>query len=465
MSQNHFIGREDGLNRLKEFFQGNSKLSILSIEGPGGIGKTTLFEHMMGQVEFDSQKLLTLHIDGNKLASNNLQSAISKVIDGAKFKDISKKYKTPRELFPNVQSILASIDDVKEQAMRELKDKGDENSVFGSIQEILDLAITVGININEGFPKTAEYANFKSLGLTVEKVNASLPLISSLKMEAASFFNRLGLNKSFSLRNSIRENAVHSLAMALYGDLTTILSGYEASSIREYLTPRLEKIKDVDNLLFIIDDYEVAYKSLDHFLTSEFLNMLASAKFNSKVVIIGRDKLSAVNPSWDQHLSKYIFDAVEIQPLSRPELEQLLAMYNITASAELERAWSDTEGYPFYVQLWVEELRTGGRTALTLKRFYERTTRWMSKQEKEWLSNIIYLEVVNKRTLTKMFQDEEQARSAYKWFESEGSVRSVTGKYFRVREYLRSRLVDYIEVSDPDLHEKLSSKADPINRT
>jgi hypothetical protein len=95
-----------------------------------------------------------------------------------------------------------------------------------------------------------------------------------------------------------------------------------------------------------------------------------------------------------------------------------------------------------------------------LKRFHDRTTRWMSDREKGWLQHALFLDEVNIRTLRCMIGNEQEAVEAFRWFEREGSVRDTTGSCFRVREYLRSRLMDYLRVSNPDQCKQLQCKGD-----
>jgi hypothetical protein len=65
---------------------------------------------------------------------------------------------------------------------------------------------------------------------------------------------------------------------------------------------------------------------------------------------------------------------------------------------------------------------------------------------------------VNIRTLREMIGDEEQSKAVQKWFECEGSVRDPKGASFCVREYIRSRLKDYLRISDPDRYSELQRK-------
>ena len=139
-------------------------------------------------------------------------------------------------------------------------------------------------------------------------------------------------------------------------------------------------------------------------------------------------------------------------------MDQLVDSYGETPQEEKERAWRDTQGYPLYVQLWIEEAAAGGRAAVMLQRFYDRTTRWMSDQQKGWLLHALFLDEVNVRTMQAMIGDEEQGAEAFNWFKREGSVRDTSARDFRVHEYLRSRLIDYLRICDPARHEQLQER-------
>jgi hypothetical protein len=199
---------------------------------------------------------------------------------------------------------------------------------------------------------------------------------------------------------------------------------------------------------------------LGEFLVGHLLPALGSANFQSVVMILGRDQLEATHPAWDHHLKPNVLRRIELAPLSRSEMDQLVESDGARSQDEKERAWCDTQGYPFYVQLWMEEMASGGRSAVMLKRFYDRTTRWMSDREKGWLNYTLFLDEVNMSTLRCMVGNEQEAEEAFKWFEREGSVRDTSGNSFRVREYLRSRLIDYLRVSDPDHCQRLKRKGE-----
>jgi len=63
-----YVGREDAVGQVIERLTtrpgSGSKLVIQSIEGPGGIGKTALFEHVLQQVDRAALKCMTIKVSG-----------------------------------------------------------------------------------------------------------------------------------------------------------------------------------------------------------------------------------------------------------------------------------------------------------------------------------------------------------------------------------------------------------------
>jgi hypothetical protein len=82
----------------------------------------------------------------------------------------------------------------------------------------------------------------------------------------------------------------------------------------------------------------------------------------------------------------------------------------------------------------------------------------MRPVEKEWLHHVLFLDKVNIRILGNMLGDKYSPEEVQNWFEGEGSIRDTSGKGFRVREYIRSRLIEYISERDPDLYLAMQHK-------
>jgi hypothetical protein len=92
----------------------------------------------------------------------------------------------------------------------------------------------------------------------------------------------------------------------------------------------------------------------------------------------------------------------------------------------------------------------GGRTALALQHFFDRTTRWMTPDERRWVRALSFLDVVNEQTIKVMMPDEPAAQ-ILAWFKAEASIRSPTSTKWTVLPILRSRIQQAVRNDSPDL--------------
>lgn len=453
----HFVGREDVTGRLRAVLRGEAcanggSLSILSIEGPGGIGKTSFFDHVRDGTDLEARNYLVLRIGGSGDTRHSVHGAIKSLTLQAQSRHLPAK--PPGAYFPHLTEALT----VFEALLREAKDELGRLESRGSatvdtVMSVIDVAVGLGKPLNAMLPKTAEYLDFKKLGSHREDIDRALKTLTALKPGEPGFLAKLGLDDALMLRNALTQTPLSVFAQRLVQDLRAVLVGYESNS---FFKPSMAKVEKVDRLLLVIDDYEAVKGPLERFLVDHLFPQLKTAAFETTAVIIGRDRLlDTASNDWDRQLGGALLDPISLNALSRDELAELARLNDVHEEAEHARAWRDTEGFPFFVQLWLEEAQSGGRSAMLLKRAYERTTRWMSDDERRWLAHALVLDDVNIRTFRSVLKDDDEARRAFAWFEGEASVRDPHGRTFKVREYLRSRLLDYLSLSDPDLHEQL----------
>ncbi len=465
MAVDHFVGRQDAVTHLARVLNGleraEGKLSVQSIEGPGGIGKTSLFNHVIDTTVLDNRNYLTLKIDGNvdpkDPRAQSLVRSVARLVDSAEADAI--RHQPSGFYFQSVGRVSKAIEMIRGEAVAEFqKQHPDSDDGRAALVRFLDLAFEAGKRVNDAIPITKKHVNVRELETAKRLVVEIVPTLVSLQEEGASFLERkfAKFSASRALRNSIKENACKALADALVSDLSAILKHYRWADKRK-ATHR--KVVGIDRLLLVLDDYEKLQESLDEFLVGHLLPALRSANFESTIFLLVRDQLEVTHPAWDQHLKPNLLKRVALDHLSRAEVDQLVDASGVRSAVEKERAWRDTQGYPFYVQLWIEEVESGGRGAVMLKRFHDRTTRWMGEREKHWLEHTLFLDAVNIRSLRGLLGSDSEAHEAFRWFERNGSVRDTAGPSFRVREYLRSRLIDYLRASDPDRCEELETRS------
>jgi hypothetical protein len=259
-----------------------------------------------------------------------------------------------------------------------------------------------------------------------------------------------GVNQS--LRNSVRQNAIKAVADALLADLKRLLTG-------------ASKKDGIDRLLLVVDDYEFLMKPLGDFLVRFLLPGLRDADFPSTVFLIGRDKLTATHQHWNKELAGALVDRLSLKVFELSEFVELCRQFGVADAARRDRIWQETGGYPYLVRLLLEELAEQksegleGPSALMLKSFHDRTTRFMSDEQRCWLEKALFLDHIDKRTLRVFFADAAEIDRVQEWFESEPSIRDPSSSHFKVRDQLRTRLREYLNRSDPDRYDALAAAA------
>ena len=115
MAADRFVGRSQDSEKIAAVLQGREKagrkLTILSIEGSGGIGKTYLFDHVCEQTDISACRYLVLKLDGNDLMSRTLARDVVRLVDSAEASAL--RAHPPGYYFPNVHAVLKVIDEVK----------------------------------------------------------------------------------------------------------------------------------------------------------------------------------------------------------------------------------------------------------------------------------------------------------------------------------------------------------------
>jgi len=450
MYAKQFVGRTKPAEQLEAVLTGDliaSKLTVQSIEGPGGIGKTCLLDHVIGVSDLGSRNYLNFRIDGLSSSSPGLAGTITNLVESV---DKIHEYS-----FDRTRGVLKAIKKIIDEAAGEAQSLNpNEKDVEAQLRGFLNVAIAGGKKLNEFSPETKRYLDVGEIEKSQVEVDRIVPLLASLRLNGPKFYQRLGFGRSRALRDEVKLNACQKLADAFYSD------------IREIILSDKPKVTTGDGrrferLLFIVDDYENLQQPLGEFLVRYFLPSLQSANFESVVILVGRDRLLSTNNSWRQHLKPALAKPISLEPLTREEMDQLVECYGIEAASEKNRVWLDTQGYPFYVELLLEEIEETGSnipSALMLKSIHDRTTAWMTQQQIRWLELTLFLDDVNKKTLGIFIDNAQEIEDAFNWFKNDGSVRDTRASQFRVREYLRSRLLDYLTICDPDRFDDLQRR-------
>lgn len=438
-----FVGRTDATLELCKLFTNDrprKKLVIQSIEGPGGIGKTRLLEHVLNRSDLDG--VLQLRLQGSS-APQTLASILRSIAGSATWANAGLP--TPVDIghFPRTVRLAKQIEAEEEKVRQAAAESGSPELADLAVR-LLDVCIAAGKTINEVAPKSKEYVDLEAVD--GEKLASMVRRCLSVSV---TVWETLSRGRSSDWKTA----GPRAIANAVLEDLLRAVAGRGA-----FQRPSRSRLPGIKQVLLVLDDYEFLQPYIEGMLTEFLLPRLAvAAEFNSVVAILGRDHLSATSPAWEQHLSHFLQRPITLKHLSREELEELLSKIGFDGSAsDLESAWRDTEGYPYYVNLWVEEFESGTGPALTLKKFYDRTTRWMSTAQKQWLSYVVFLDSVDRRSVAKFDVLRDQAEEVCAWFQSEASIRDTSAATFTVRPYVRSRVLKYLQLTDPQHVEETS---------
>ena len=420
-------------------------LKIQSIEGPAGIGKSTLFDHSIKQELLEGKSYLVLRVDGNSTKSKDPVDVIFDLLTSAKAYAIRDKQ--AGQIFPYTSNMIKVYKDFQNQLLKEYEQKisKDDSERF---LKYLNIAVSLSKSINNISPASTNFINAEGIEKELENLKDAIPQLKTLTMETVSFIQKLTLKSDkVNIRNQFRENPLAPFSQSLFNDLSAILD-----KPIERSKPSPSKIKGIDRLLLVIDDYEALQPLISDFLTKHFLRELNRAGFPSMVVMMGRDSLTATSEDWDQYFNNNMFEPMVLKNLSKAEVFDLTDEFEISELEQKEKIWSETEGYPYYIQLWKEEAQSGGLSSVKLKQFYNRTTRWMNETQKKWLEIIVFLEEINVHTIGLMGID--NPNEVKNWFQDEGSIRDPNANPFKFRTFVKSRILEHIKNSDPELYKK-----------
>jgi hypothetical protein len=429
-------------------------LAICGISGAGGIGKSYLVEHVLSSLETAKAGWLALRIDA---AQAQARGDFFALVDGQLARRSLPPPADPRvDYFPATRRLAAAHRALIAQVEKELERRGAPEDVRRAAVAVLKSAHF----LNKAIPKTREFVDVAKFNLEPDAVGDGIDeawdTINTLKTLRDSEWlpdavrDRLVMTPTSRLKRDLYGAAADALVKDLGAALSGESSKYSFNGVRQ-------PMPGLDRLLLVIDDYEALEATLSDFLISSLIPRLAEARFASMLIIAGRDDLEDTHPGWSQHCKRYLTEPIRLQPFDEKTAAKLMAAEGIP---EGRRAaiYELTQGFPLLLSLTIEEAATGGTSALFLKRFFERTTRWMSSDEREWFTRTCYLEEVNEDTLRLVFP-EEDIGEIQDWFESEASIRDPSAPTFRVRPLIREKVLSYIEVRSPKRHRELRSCA------
>jgi hypothetical protein len=429
-------------------------LSIVAISGPGGVGKTFLLSHVLESIVPEKLGYLTLSADA---ANPDTRGDLLGIVEGQLFRRVlGPPANRTKDYFPHLRAVADEHRSVVAQAMLELARKGAPESVIRAAR----LLLRGGRILNGTVAKTRAVLDAAGVeSVDVEKaVDQAWEMVRGLPglRDSTSLPGPLRDVLGITRKNRVKRDLYALTASVIREDLETALDAEERTTDRILATHR--RIPGLDRLLLVIDDYEAMASLLGDFLVGALVPALATAPFHTVLVILGRDDLEVTHPGWAQHCRRFLKDQLRLAAFDEAAAGELFAAAGIE-EARRPALFAATQGYPFLISLAVEEAAdSSANSVVFLRRFYDRTTRWMTDREREWFVRVCYLDNVNVDTLGPMFPGED-VEVIQDWFEREASIRDPAAPVFRVRPLIREKVLRYLELRSPSRHTEMQERA------
>lgn len=449
------VGRADPARTLRAWLVGDGlcpTVSIVSLSGPGGIGKTFLLEHLIRAANLGVRNYLRLGLSGATEARTLGQLVCHDLV-----RSCSQLDTTGADYFIETRRNLAALRAMDDRARAEL-DVATSNDA--TLRRTADELFRLGVGLQAAVPLLKTYVDLAQL--KSEHVDAVVSLLEKARayreeprLLGGIFPDLRGKGR----RNRLRTSLPGALADGLVADLSAILRRHRP---QDRTKPMPSKVAGLDRLLLVIDDYESLVDRIGLFLADHLVPLLAREPFESLLVVLGRERLSDTHPVWRQRHEALIVGELRLQPFSRDEAEAFVRARGIASDAAVERILDDTAGYPYLLAGEVEGELDGAWTALGLKSFFDRTTRWMTPTQRRWLTSLCFLDRVDLETIAEVLPDEDAER-VLGWFKAESSVRSPTATRWEVLPIIRSRVCAYLKLDSPKRHGDLEARARRVN--
>ncbi|MDP1823011.1 MAG: hypothetical protein Q8L48_07210 [Archangium sp.] len=428
-------------------------LSVCGISGAGGVGKSYLLAQALESVDLEALGFVHVWVDGS---NPQLRGDFFGVLEQLFRRNLNPN-SPHRDYFPRLRELARLHREVGLETARELN----RAKVPEAVKKRVSSLLKAGHMLNKAVPMTRDYFDLAAFNISDEETHAMLDeawrLAADLKAltESSGVVRKLlGLSRKDRVRRELYKVTAEEVLVDLRAALGALQRGEKLRKLAQ------GPISGAQKLLIVLDDYEVLSPLLGDFLVGSLVPELAAAGFETVLFVLCRDDLESTHVGWSQHCKRSIKDQIRLTPFDQPTALKLMADAGIDA-ARGQQLFESTQGYPFLLSLVIEESSSiDANSALFLRKFFDRTTRWMTPREQEWFVRACYLDRVNEDTLGPLFPHED-VRRIQDWFEREPSIRDPSASFFRVRPLIRDKVLRYQEVRAPSRHRELLKAATP----
>lgn len=424
---------------------------ILGISGYGGVGKSYLLNSVLGDQHLESRDVFRVQLDGS---SKPLLADFFGMVDQklAPRTVIFKGSKPDEDQFPETRKLLNSQRRLTAKVEKELEKTGSAAVVKAAkalyrFGPLISKIPTAGPFLAAVLEKSEEY-KFEDYAVPAADLLKSLPAMNPVRSWP---FRKLRMSPL----ELLAIKPLETISSAYESDVRARLKGYDGRNLFKLMHGRA---RGVNRLLLIFDDYETTGAVLGNLLVDHLLQDFSRAPYPVLAIVVGRDDVRDVDPEFSRSLSTFVKDRIQLEPFTRDEAIMFLETAGYTKE-EAAQLYAESNGYPFVLSLLSDfKVKQGERPATFYQQFFERTTQWMTEQQKTWLLPLCYLDAVNHSSIQKMLP-EAPAETIMDWFRKEASVRDVKSPSFRVDPYIRRMLLQHhTNLIGPDAQRKLSEQ-------
>jgi hypothetical protein len=431
-----FVGRKNDVQRIREWVQGYGwvgKVNAISIEGPGGVGKSTLCEHALGPEDLAARGYLRAEIAGQDDPSDaSVFSWFERLVNAAlsRLDEPGSAFAQTRRVIQYQHEILTALEHELRAANMDEDQLGAARAFFG--------AARLGLGTLRRDIKTL-LSN--QTGEDLERIWKSIRSAGALQAGRWDRWVR-------PLKNEVRRAPMRALTRSLVADLEQLLDpgfGREPTPFRR--------------LLLVLDDYEGLSEILGRTVVGELVPRLRDATFETLLIVIGRDDIRMTDGAWESSLASVLGGRrVVLRPLGADEMTELCAERAVDDPTTVARILEESHGYPWLVDILLDDLASSGKSPVTsYHRFVRRMSRFMTDEERGWFEALCFLDAVSFATIEKVLPtaDKELVMS---WFINEQSIRSYESDTWKVWPYIRNRVLLYRWSIDPEGCEALAER-------
>lgn len=408
------------------------QVDIFGISGYGGVGKSYLLNQVFSSVDPLSRGYLRITVDGSDASILGDFMGLYNHRFAPKAVPLGK----PNfDYFPHARTLVRE----RAKIAKSVEGAIEKADIPEAAKKAARLIFLAGTTVNKYSEKSKEAVDFEALqeAGAVEGIDTAIDLLGTLGVMVGSsrlpgpVKNVLGITYRERLKTDL-----HGLAADEWiADLCASLNRPQRRDRHRLFDSPIEGL---DRMLLVIDDFEILGKTIADFVAAALVPALENANFHSTVIILGRDALPDAHVSFQHHLSHLVRDKIRLEKFPDGIAEQMFREAGHPDS-EIPTLMAESQGYPFLVSLLCEA--KGGSVSF-YQQFYERTTRWMTPVQKQWVIPLCYLERVTEPAIEEMLPD-APASAVMEWFKHEASLRDPNAEWYVIAPYIRRTLKEY----------------------